>query len=77
MARKDDIFISFIEHPSIKDKYEISKADFPRNLREGLSSNHTIIKSIALIVDSQERYPADSPKALYTKVSRFLNTEAL
>jgi len=77
MARKDDIFLSFLQHPLVKDKYGIRKADLPRNLSDGLSSNHTIVKSIALIVDSQEKYPAVSHKALDKKLRLLLNEEAL
>ena len=77
MARKDDIFKSFIDHPLIKDKYEIDKAELPVNLREGLASNQVIIQTIALIVDSQEKVPAESEKTLDTKIRQFLQKEAI
>ncbi len=77
MARKDDIFVSFINHPIIKDKYGIEKSDLPNNLREGLSSKYLIIQTIALIVESQEKVPADSDKALDTKIRQFLQKESV
>jgi hypothetical protein len=77
MARKDDIFLSFIEHPIIKDKYRVDNSDLPTNLIEGRSSRHVIIKTIALIVDSQEQSPAESDVALQKKVLQFLNQEIL
>ncbi len=77
MARKDDIFVSFVKHPIVKDKYGIDQSDLPNNLREGLSSNHVIIQTIALIVESQEKVPAESDSALQKKIIQFLNQEAV
>lgn len=77
MARKDDIFMSFIDHPLIKEKYEIDNTELPANLREGLASNEVIIQTIALIVDSQEKVPAESDSALQKKVVQYLNQKAV
>jgi hypothetical protein len=79
MARKDDIFNSFIDHPLIKEKYGHDKENFPSNfgLGLGLISEHVIIRSIALIVDSQEKVPAESDSALQKKVIQYLNQEAI
>lgn len=77
MANKDDIFLSFIKHPIINDKYGVVKSDLPKNLREGLSHNDLIIKTIAMIVDSQEKKPAESDGALQKKVMLLLRQEAL
>lgn len=77
MAKKDDIFMSFIDHPLIKEKYEIDNTELPANLREGLASNKVIIQTIALIVDSQEKVPPESDSALQKKVIQYLNQEAI
>ena len=77
MANKDDIFLSFINHPIINDKYGVVKSNFPKNLREGLSHNDVIIKTIAMIVESQEKQLAESDSAIHKKIMLFLNQEAL
>ena len=76
MARKDEIFNSFIQHPLISDKYNIDSKDLPNTLREGLNSEFTILKTIALIIESQEKKPAESENSLYTQIMKFLNTTA-
>lgn len=73
MARKDDIFISFIKHELISEKYNISENDLPHNLKEGLNSKHTIIKAIALIVENTESINPSSEKGLYGQITQFLN----
>jgi hypothetical protein len=73
MARKDDIFISFIKHEIINEKYELKETDLPHNLKEGLKSEHTIIKAIALIVDNTESINPSTEKALYGQITQFLN----
>ena len=73
MARKDDIFISFISHELISEKYNISEAEIPNNLKDGLKSEHTIIKAIALIVDNTEGTNPMVDKALYGQITQFLN----
>ena len=73
MARKDDIFISFIKHELITEKYNLSDEDLPQTLQQGLNSEHTIIKAIALIVESTEGINPMSDKALYGQITQFLN----
>lgn len=73
MARKDDIFTSFISHDLVNEKYNIEDKEFPKNLNEGLKSNHSIIKAIALIVANTESINSSSNKALYTQITQFLN----
>lgn len=75
MARKDDIFLSFIKHPIILEKYGIKETELPLNLIEGVNSDHVLIQAIALIVESLEKEPADSDKALDTKIRQFLQRE--
>ena len=77
MARKDEIFLSFINHPLIKEKYEIEETELPMNLNDGLRSDHVIIQTIALIVTSQEKQPAETDAALQKKVIQFLNQETV
>ena len=77
MARKDEIFISFLEHPIIKDKYGINESSLPTNLRSGLSSDHVIVKAIALIVESKEKNHSESDTSLQKKLIQFLNQEAI
>jgi hypothetical protein len=73
MARKDEIFMSFINHELINEKYELSKTDLPHNLKDGLKSEHTIIKAIALVVENTEGLNPLSDKALYGQITQFLN----
>ncbi len=73
MARKDDIFLSFINHELIEKEYKVANFDLPQNLQEGLNSKHTIIKTIALIVQDTEAQNSSSDKALYTSITQFLN----
>lgn len=75
MARKDDIFISFIKNELISNQFDI--INVPKNLREGLSSNDVIIKTIALIVENVEKHNPDTEKSLYAKLTQFLNEKAI
>jgi hypothetical protein len=77
MAKKDEIFISFINHPVIKEKYGIKESELPLNLVGGVNSEHVIIQTIALIVESLEKIHPDSDKALDTKIRQFLQKEAI
>ena len=73
MARKDDIFDSFIKHELITDKYKLTIDQIPTSLKDGLKSNHTIIKTIALIVENSEGNNATSDRGLYTMITQFLS----
>ena len=73
MARKDDIFISFIKHELIREQYDLTESDVPLNLNDGIESDHTIIKAIALIVENTEGVNPLSDKALYGQITQFLN----
>lgn len=77
MARKDDIFISFIKHELITEQYDLKEIDLPHNLKDGLKSEHTIIKAIALIVENTEGLNPLSDKALYAQITQFLNEAAI
>ena len=73
MARKDDIFISFIKDKLISEKYDLNESDLPYSLKDGLKSEHTIIKAIALIVENTEGVNPLSDKAMYGQITQFLN----
>ncbi len=77
MARKDDIFKSFMEHEMISEKYDIISNEIPKNLSEGLRSKHTVIKAIALIVNTTETLNPVSDKALYSQITQFLNESTI
>lgn len=77
MARKDDIFISFIKHELITEQYDLTETDLPHNLKDGLKSEHTIMKAIALIVENTEGVNPLSDKALYAQITQFLNEAAV
>lgn len=77
MARKDDIFISFIKHELITEQYDLTETDLPHNLKDGLKSEHTIIKAIALFVENTEGVNPLSDKALYAQITQFLNEAAI
>ncbi len=77
MARKDDIYISFINHELIKEKYNVNEGALPKNIREGLNSNISILKALAIIVDDVESKNPSSDKSLYSKITQFLNEQAI
>jgi hypothetical protein len=73
MARKDTIFTSFLKHELITEKHGLIKDVLPKNLDDGLKSENTIVKTIALIVADTESINPSSDKALYSKITQFLN----
>jgi hypothetical protein len=76
MARKDDIFKSFLTHELLEKKYEFIKEDLPSTIREGLKSDKPIIKAIALIVEGLDGTSPVTDSLLRNQVTQFLN-EAL
>lgn len=77
MARKDDIFKSFLQHDIIKDKYDVKESDLPASVREGLISEIPIIKSIAIIVEGLENSIPITDTALRISITQYLNDSAL
>jgi hypothetical protein len=77
MARKDDIFKSFLQHDMLKENYSIESDDLPETVRDGLNSNLPIIKAIALIVENLESTPPVTDKVLQTTITQFLNTATI
>lgn len=76
MARKDDILKSFLNHELFQTNYELDQSDLPSTVREALSSDVTIIRAIALIVEGLESTPPVTDSLLRNQVTQFLN-EAL
>lgn len=77
MARKDEIFKSFLKHDIIKEKYNVKESDLPSSIREGLVSEIPIIKSIALIVEGLESSIPVTDAALRNSITQYLNGAAL
>lgn len=77
MARKDDIFKSFLQHDILKEKYDVKDKELPSSIREGLVSEIPIIKSIALIVDGLESSMPVTDAALRNSITQYLNDAAL
>jgi hypothetical protein len=73
MARKDDIFMSFIKHELIIEKYKINEEDVPHSLKDALKSEQTIIKAIALIVENTESVSPLNDRSLYALMTQYLN----
>ncbi len=73
MARKDKILRSFLEHDTLKSKYEIKDKDLPKTVREAKDSEVPIIKTIALIVEKLESSNSTTDSALYTFITKYLN----
>ena len=77
MARKDDIFKSFLKHELLETKYELKREELPDTVREALLSEIPIIKAIALIVEGKEGTSPVTDKILRNQVTQFLNNDAL
>ena len=74
MAKKDDILRSFLSHSILKEKYQITEDDFPKNVREALHSEKPIIKAIALVIENLERPASATDNELRNTILQFLNT---
>jgi hypothetical protein len=77
MARKDKILKSFLQHKLIKDKYNLSKTSLPNTVDEGIQSEHTIIRTISLIVQGLESSPPVTDNSLRNMILQYLNETAL
>lgn len=79
MAKKDDIFNSFMEHELLKTKYELKSEDIPSNVREAKNSNIPIIKLIAEIVDTIDGIDSEkkTDQQTYDLLTRYLSTTDL
>ena len=80
MAKKDEIFKSFMKHELLKDKYGIDYNNIPNTVREAKNSNIPIIKIIGEIVDSIDSSIEDDKKTehqTYDLLTRYLSTVEL
>ncbi|CAH1001255.1 hypothetical protein LEM8419_02154 [Neolewinella maritima] len=71
--RKDDIFKEFLQHPLLQEKYKIDSAELPERVSDGLSSDHPIVRTIAMILEGKENKD-DSDNIIRTKVINYLQT---
>jgi hypothetical protein len=77
MARKDEILVTFLNHPLLSEKYNLDVGELPSTLRDALNSDKPIIKAIALIVDGLESNPPMADSVLRTQILQYLNDSAL
>ena len=79
MAKKDEIFNSFMEHELLKTKYELNREDIPSNVREAKNSNIPIVKLIAEIVDTIDGIDSEkkTDQQAYDILTRYLSTTDL
>lgn len=80
MAKKDEIFKSFMKHELLKEKYGIDKKDIPDTVREAKNSYIPIIKIIGEIVDTiDSSVEADkkTEQQTYDLLTRYLSTVEL
>jgi hypothetical protein len=74
MARKDEIFKTFMEHPILQEKYSIDERSVPKTVAEGITCDIPMVKSIALIVSNLEVPAPVNDNTLRTIVTNYLNT---
>ncbi len=77
MARKDDIFQSFMQHEMLHEQYELSQDYLPHTVLEALDSDIPIVKAIALIVENLESPHSITDSALRNLITQYLNEAAL
>lgn len=77
MARKDDIFKSFLQHEMLTEEYGLKPSELPDTLRDGLNSTQPIIKAIALIVDNLESSTPVTDKVLQSTIRQYLSTATI
>lgn len=76
MARKDDIFKSFLSHELLETKYKLKPHDLPNTVREALNSEEPIVKALAIIVEGLDGPAPVTDSVLRNQVTQYLN-EAL
>lgn len=77
MARKDEIFQSFLRHELLESKYSLNTEEIPTTVREALNSDKPIIKAIALIVSALEDTSPVTDKVLRDQITTYLNNHAI
>ena len=73
MARQDEILRSFLQHPIISSKYEITDIKPSITVEEGIVSDKAIVRSISTIVKNLEKQSPISDKDLQTQILQLLN----
>jgi len=76
MAKKDEVLKSFLTHELLFRKYEVQEENLPKTVREALTSDISIVKAIALIVEGLDGTSPVTEHVLRNQVIQFLN-EAL
>ncbi len=74
MARKDQIFRTFMAHPLLNEKHSVQEMDLPKSVIEGLQSDVPVIKTIALIVSNLESPTPVNDNSLRAIVTTYLNS---
>lgn len=77
MARKDDIICSFLTHSLLQTKYELKETEIPTSLKQALSSQVPIIRTLALIVDKLESTEQIKDTDLRNLITQYLNQSAI
>lgn len=77
MARKDQIFESFLKHDLLKDKYGLDESKLNINLRVAVKSDVAIIHVIAIIVESLEKPHKETNSAIRNMITQYLDKNAL
>jgi hypothetical protein len=77
MARKDEIFKSFLTHDLLISKYKLQDVEMPSTVRDGLNYKRPIIKAIAIIVERLEGSEPVTDSSLHNQIIQFLNVNAL
>jgi hypothetical protein len=77
MARKDEIFKTFLQHEILQEKYGLRPKELPNTIREGLNSDSPIVKAIALIVDNLENSTPTTDKVLHNTITQLLNSSTI
>lgn len=77
MAKKDEIFKSFMKHELLKDKYSVDKNNIPDTVRDAKNSKVPIIKLIGELVDTIDSNVESDKKTdaqTYDLLTRYLST---
>ena len=77
MARKDEIFTSFLHHELLKEKYKISKESLGLDVKEGLNAKEPIVQAIAMIVERLEKKPRATDAVIRDAITQFLRYNAI
>lgn len=73
MTRKNKLLQDFLEHPIIKEKYNISERRIPDNIEEGMRSSSPIIKALSHIINEVEKFPRKNEREVEQLIRKLLN----